>query len=260
MGDAFGRALLDTLHGERTSPVEYRPPRDPGSGQPANAEDAEDTDNDDTDDTQDTEDAVVERYFATPETWPDHEHSLLDGLSGRVLDLGCGAGRHALYLQDQPGVTKVVAVDVSPRSVIATWERGVERSVVSNMACLPFAAGAFDHVVCLGTQICSGATLDDVRQNLEEAARVTDQGGSLLVDCFDPRDSDDWDWFGYEDGPEPGVGRRRFDIAYEGDRTRIELTLVSPGRFRDVATDAGWDVDVVDREGGIYSVRCERTT
>lgn len=234
MGDAFGRAVLDTLHGERREPVEYR--RD-----------------------GETEDALVGRYFATPETWPDREHTLLAGLSGRVLDLGCGAGRHALYLQDRPAVAEVVAVDVSPRSVIATWERGVERSVVSNMACLPFAAGAFDHVVCLGSQICTGTSLDDVAANLQEAARVTDTGGTLVADCFDPRDSDDWDWFGYEDHPEPGVGRRSFDVAYDGDRTRIELTLVSPERFRDLASTTGWSVDVVGRDGAIYSVRCERT-
>lgn len=234
MGDAFGRAILDTLHGEQTGPVEYCREGD-------------------------TEDAFVERYFASPEEWPDREHALLDGLTGRILDLGCGAGRHAIHLQERPGVDEVVAVDVSPRSVIATWERGVERSVVANMAALPFAEGSFDHVVCLGTQICSGTSLDDVRRNLEEAAHVTRRGGTLLVDCFDPRDSDDWDWFGYEDGPEPGVGRRSFDVAYAGDRTRIELTLVSPDRFRELATKVGLDVDIVDREGAIYSMCCELT-
>lgn len=235
MGDAFGRAVLDTLHGERTTPVEYR------RG-------------------DESEDAFVERYFTSPEEWPDRERTLLSGLTGRVLDLGCGAGRHALHLQNERGVAEVVAVDVSPRSVIAAWQRGVERSVVSNMACLPFAAGAFDHVVCLGTQICSGTGLDDVATTLQEAARVTAPGGTLVADCFDPRDSDDWDWFGYEDHPEPGVGRRTFDVAYGSDRTRIELTLVSPERFRDLASAAGWHVDIVDRDGAIYSMCCERTT
>lgn len=233
MGDAFGRAVLDTLHDDRRGPVEYR-------------------------EGGDTEDAAVERYFAPPSQWPDREHTLLHGLSGRILDLGCGAGRHALHLQDRPGVAEVVATDVSPHAVLATWERGVDRSVVSNMALLPFADAAFDHVICLGSQLCSGQTLDAVTGNLAEAARVTRPGGTLVADCFDPRDSDDWDWFGYEDDPREGVGRRSFDVAYAGERTRIDLTLVSPDRFRTLATDTGWDVEVVDRTGAIYSTECTR--
>lgn len=234
MGDAFGRAILDTLHDARSGPVEYR--RD-----------------------GEREDAFVERYFADPDDWPAREHALLDGLSGRILDLGCGAGRHALHLEQEPDVREVVATDISPRSVIATWEQGIERSVVSNMAVLPFADGAFDHVVCLGSQLCSGTTLADVAANLAEAARVTRPGGTLVADCFDPRDSDDWDWFGYEDDPRDGVGRRQFDIAYAGDRTRIDLTLVAPDRLDELAASTGWDVEVVDRTGAIYSVRCVRT-
>lgn len=233
MGDAFGRAVLDTLHDERREPVVY-------------VRDGE------------REDAAVERYFATPESWPDREHALLAGLDGRVLDLGCGAGRHARYLQSQSAVSDVVATDVSPHSVVAAWERGVERSVVADMACLPFADAAFDHVLCLGSQLCTGTTIDDVATNLAEAARVTCSGGTLVADCFDPRGSDDWDWFGYDDDPRDGVGRRSFDVAYDGERTQIELTLLSPDRLRKLASTAGWRLEVVDREGAIYSVRAHR--
>jgi|GEM_PF-2703100 len=250
MGDAFGRAILDTLRDDRRGPVEYRPAVEPGKRR---SEDGQTAAQDD-----EREAAFVERYFAEPEAWPDREHALLEGLGGRILDLGCGAGRHALHLQDRPDVTEVVATDVSPRSVVATWEQGVERSVVSHMAFLPFSDEAFDHVVCLGSQLCSGTTLDDVAANLDEAARVTAPGGTLVADCFDPRDSDDWDWFGYEDDPRTGVGRRRFDVTYAGDRTRIELTLLSPARLESLAEDAGWLVEFVDRDGAIYSMRFER--
>lgn len=193
MGDAFGRAILDTLRGERTGRVEYRQAVESGDG-PVDVGQSDEPEGA-------RKDAAVERYFASPEEWPDREHALLDGLDGRILDLGCGAGRHALHLQDRPGISAVVAVDVSPRAVIAAWERGIERSVVAHPSALPFSDDALDHVVCLSSQLCSGRSLDDVAATLREAARVTRPSGTLVADCVDPRESDDWDWFGYADDP-----------------------------------------------------------
>jgi len=39
-------------------------------------------------------------YFAAYGGWPAHQRQAMNFVQGRVLDIGCGAGRHALYLQD----------------------------------------------------------------------------------------------------------------------------------------------------------------
>lgn len=40
-------------------------------------------------------------YFNTYSEWPLLERQAVDLARGKVLDIGCGAGKHALYLQEQ---------------------------------------------------------------------------------------------------------------------------------------------------------------
>jgi len=68
-------------------------------------------------------------YFTDYNNFPDYEKKLLGSASGRCLDVGCGAGRVALYLQ---GVgLDVDAFDNSPLSVAVAKSRGVKNAVVA---------------------------------------------------------------------------------------------------------------------------------
>lgn len=51
-------------------------------------------------------------YFSEYADWPLIEQKALEFVKGRVLDVGCGAGRHALYLQKKG--FSVFGVDSSP--------------------------------------------------------------------------------------------------------------------------------------------------
>jgi SAM-dependent methyltransferase len=62
-------------------------------------------------------------FFKAPSEWFPWEVDILEDLEGPVLDLGCGAGRHALYLQTQS--LAVTGVDVSPGAVDVCRRRGV---------------------------------------------------------------------------------------------------------------------------------------
>src|SRR6266849_2027535 len=54
-------------------------------------------------------------YLSQYKDWPDREKSAIRLARGRVLDIGCGAGRHSLFLQEKG--LDVTGVDLSPLAI-----------------------------------------------------------------------------------------------------------------------------------------------
>jgi SAM-dependent methyltransferase len=59
--------------------------------------------------------SAIGTYFAPASKWSRLERDAMRLVRGRVLDLGCGPGRHALYLQKTGH--EVVGLDASPTQV-----------------------------------------------------------------------------------------------------------------------------------------------
>lgn len=105
----------------------------------------------------------------------------------RVLDLGCGEGRHALAAYWFGKAETVVAVDVNVRDVQTARARKSDfpqpdpqkscEIFIADGLRLPFADGCFDVVIC--SEVLEH--IPDYRQMLREAARVLIPGGTLAV-------------------------------------------------------------------------------
>ena len=54
-------------------------------------------------------------YFSDYTDWAPFEQKAMEFAKGRVLDIGCGAGRHSLYLQKKG--FDVLGIDSSPLAV-----------------------------------------------------------------------------------------------------------------------------------------------
>lgn len=87
-------------------------------------------------------------YFAPVRRWPSAERRALRLVRGRVLDVGCGAGRVALELQARG--REVVAIDVSPGAVEVARRRGVHDARVLPFEDVDAGLGSFDTVVMYG--------------------------------------------------------------------------------------------------------------
>jgi SAM-dependent methyltransferase len=99
------------------------------------------------------------RYFADPDAWPRLDRWACDQARGRVLDIGAGAGRHALLLQERGHA--VVALDVSPLAGEVCRRRGVHQVVTGTVHELAAAgAGPVDIFLLLGNNLglLGGAT------------------------------------------------------------------------------------------------------
>src|SRR5574341_2182109 len=90
-----------------------------------------------------------ELYFSDYRDWSTVEKQAIRYARGRVLDVGCGAGRHALYLQKK-GLA-VTGIDTSPLAIKICKLRGLRNAKVLSFDRVgKFKDNSFDTVMLMG--------------------------------------------------------------------------------------------------------------
>jgi SAM-dependent methyltransferase len=123
-------------------------------------------------------------FFAEPHVDMAHIVQLLAGKRARrVLDLGCGSGRHVVCLARNR--FSVYGLDSSPEGIKMTraWMRneGLKAGLrlQSMTKPLPFKDSFFDAVISV--QVIHHATLAEIRKVVKEIARVLKRDGVVYV-------------------------------------------------------------------------------
>ncbi len=191
---------------------------------------------------QDTEE--LSWYLTTYRAFPKFEKQALKFARRRVLDIGCGAGRHALYLQSK-GLS-VTAVDTSIQLVELARVRGV-RDVRVASACgrMPFRNGEFDTVLLFGNNLGICGTLPRFRRMLRELYRITSTRGRILATTRAPTTADARQRAYLQRNIAQGcpVGQVRLRLSLDGKRGAwFNLLLFSPTDLMQLASREGWQV------------------
>lgn len=113
--------------------------------------------------------------------WLTPEADVIDWAGGfapgaRVLDLGAGVGRHALWLAAQGH--RVTATDAAPEGLAEIDKAGGVETVLGRMNDLPFEDASFDHV--LSWNVIYHGDEDILLQTISEIRRVLKPGGTYL--------------------------------------------------------------------------------
>lgn len=118
--------------------------------------------------------------FRTYKDMPKLEQYALQLAKGHILDVGCGAGSHSLYLQEKGFSVK--AIDISKGAVKVAQERGVND--VSQTAVLDVTE-TFDTILLLmnGTGIFQ--QLSQVATYLKHLKSLLNPNGQILIDSSD---------------------------------------------------------------------------
>ena len=72
--------------------------------------------------------ATTKVYFSEYEDWRSSEKKAMEFVKGKVLDIGCGAGRHSLHLQKKG--FEVLGIDVSPLAIKICKLQGVKQAEI----------------------------------------------------------------------------------------------------------------------------------
>lgn len=125
----------------------------------------------------------VDALFRDFEQMPDLEKAALELSSGRILDVGAGAGCHSLALEKMGKCS--VAIDISDLAVRVMNERGVDARKIDFYD--ESFTETFDTVLMLmnGTGIIG--TLDNIPAFFDRLRSLLNPGGRVLIDSSDLR-------------------------------------------------------------------------
>lgn len=108
----------------------------------------------------------------------------------RILDLGCGYGKHSIYLAENN--FEVVSMDINKQAL--EWlKRYIKRKSINNITLIqadvnsiPFIDSYFDTVIC--SSVIHHQNLEQVKNSISEIYRVLNQKGCLLIDFMSIED------------------------------------------------------------------------
>ena len=230
--DAFGRIVLDYLEGRRAHEIIERSDGyiDVSGGPKA--------------------------YFEPFRRWPSVERKAMRHVRGRVLDVGVGAGRVALHLQER--AHEVVGIDVSPLAVEVARRRGVEDARVLAFKDIGPRLGEFETVVMMGNNFGLFGSALGARRMLRRLDRITGDHARIVAGSRDPYGTDNPDHLGYQAGNRE-QGRMSGQLRL---RTRhglyvgrwFDYLLVSPDEMSSLARSGGWQVErlIEDEQDDYY--------
>jgi SAM-dependent methyltransferase len=232
LGDAFGRALLDIVAGA-ADPIVIE--RDDGF--------------------------VGIDTFDYLAGLDERDQWALERVRGRVLDVGAGAGRATLALQDRGH--EVVALDVSPGAVLACRQRGVREVYEGTVqdAAADGMAGTFDSALLLGNNLSLLSSPQSAAGFLGALGELLRPGGVIVGTCLDLYQTDKQFHLDYhEQNRRRGraAGHVTIRVRYQRLATDwFDWLIMSPAELADLAASAGWRVTDV-RAGALYAAVLER--
>ncbi len=183
-------------------------------------------------------------YLAPYRAWPAFEKRALRHARGRVLDVGCGAGRHALYLQERGH--SVLGIDISPLAVRTARLRGLRQARVLPITRVSRSLGQFDTVLLLGNNFGLLANVQRARWLLRRFKGMMPDTGVIIASSADVYQTDDKSHLAYQrQNRRRGrmSGQIRIRVRYRDYASPyFDYLLVSREEMERIVAGTGWAI------------------
>lgn len=196
MTDILGRALLDYQHGHYTEDIKTLSSLG------------------------DEEILPVPYLFRDYDSMPLLEQRALGLCRGKILDIGCGAGSHALHLQKLG--FDVTGLDISTGATDTCRLRGLQKVV--NGSIYQIDGITFDTLLLLMNGIGLAGSLGELDRFLIRLKSLLKPGGQILLDStdiiykFNPGDHALWEDVDEKGHYKPYYGQVTFKMEYKGEK------------------------------------------
>jgi SAM-dependent methyltransferase len=228
LDDIFGRALLDYHRGDRGNAFEWE--RSDGAH-------------------------IVQPLGVYYEGFRPLETAAMDHADGRILDVGCGAGKHALEF-GRRGLS-CAGVDVSPLAIRVCQERGIVHLHNVDIFSNTLPDGGYDCITFFSNNLSIGGTVDGVKRLLAETARLTGPFGQLISinrDVTKFGSAQDQTYHRKNLAAAHPAGQIRMRAHYKGvGGSWFNWLFVSPEELANWSAAAGWSVrEIIQGNQGEY--------
>ncbi len=184
-------------------------------------------------------------YFSQYEDWYKHERIAIEFAQGRILDIGCGAGRHTLFLQGKG--YEVVAIDNSPGAIKVCRRRGVHDARVMSITELSKKIGYFNTILMMGNNFGLMGNARRARWLFRRFKNMTHEDGRMIVTSTNTNAKVPPEHAAYRQqnilkGRMPGQLRIR--VRYRRYKSPwFDYLLVSPEELGEIVAGTGWEVE-----------------
>ncbi|AMA48391.1 MULTISPECIES: class I SAM-dependent methyltransferase [Flavobacterium] len=191
MLDLFGKALLDYYHNNNSEPIITET------------------------NISEEDEMEVSYLFRTFEEMPKLERKALKLSKGKILDVGCGAGSHSLYLQEKGFYVK--SMDISKNAIETCKLRGLQNTITESLIHFE-TEEKFDTILLLMNGTGIFGTLKETSKYLQKLKNLLSDNGQIIIDSSDIIYMFDQDEDGAFEVPAGSYyGELVFTIHYKGE-------------------------------------------
>lgn len=187
------------------------------------------------------EEMPVDWFFREEEDFPALELRALETAHGKILDIGAGAGSHAIALHEQE--KEVHVLDHSLYCTEIMRSRGLSKILYQSI--WKTVPEKYNTLLLLMNGIGIVGTIENLRKFLLQAHDWINPGGQILFDSSDLS-------YLYEDikvQQYPYKGEIQYQYEYQGKKGEwFSWLYIDPQNMRKIARECGWKMEILEED------------